>query len=851
MKEIRDVGASLWISASAGTGKTKSLVDRLLALLLNGVNPNKILCLTYTRTAASEMLDRLAQQLQDFRRMSERELLESLKKLGFDERHLPRAKSLYEKSLLPSGLVQIKTIHGFCSWILKKFPLETGIHPGMGVCDDYQKNQLLNTAVNKAFVTKDLQDALQLIADYIQDFPALMGNNIARLTEFTSKFSDFEQLYADFFGLERKYINLNEKEIIGHLLNECFSGRMAETFLELAEILSGGSAEDVEKSECLKAGAQKLSDDFLPAFFTKELKIRARKCSAALAKKHPSLVHRLEEAARRSEEFLAAKRKYMATKINAAFFIVAKKIIGEFNKLKKEHYCVDFNDLIWTTSTLLKDMEWVMYKIDGGLDHLLIDEAQDTSPEQWDIVETIANEFFSNYGSEKTVFVVGDEKQSIYSFQGADLEQFRRMRDFFQKSSEACGQKFYNLDLNVSYRSTGNILSFVDTVFRDIFPNTSHVPHRSPEGGVVEIVELFASDTDEDGDGEESVASAWEVMKSVVGVTADEKLAIHIANLIRNAIDEGVFVPSRGRSARPSDFLILFQHRDIETMRRILDALGNAGIPTSGIDRFRLKDELIVEDLITLAEFAVFPQDDLACALVLKSPAVGLNEDELRELCISRKESHLWDHIWITEALDRHHRHALEKLKGHLDNALRVSVYDFFMHLLTDGLREKFVARLGPSCLDALREFLEIVQDNDMPVQSFCDWFRSFDHETKRESSGVECVKLMTVHSAKGLQSPFVIIADSHFFREDDDKILQTPEGILLWDFSSRARTNEINMLWAQESCRHREESQRLLYVALTRAEDFLYILGKKRKKMHESCWYNILSRGRTAKSAK
>jgi ATP-dependent helicase/nuclease subunit A len=482
-------------------------------------------------------------------------------------------------------------------------------------------------------------------------------------------------------------------------------------------------------------------------------------------------------------------------------------------------------------------MQWVMYRIDGGLDHLLIDEAQDTSPEQWEIVETIVDEFFANYGSLKTVFVVGDEKQSIYSFQGADVEQFRQMHNYFRKCSESSGQRFHNVVLNTSYRSTGNILSFVDDVFRNIFPNISHISHRSPNGGVVEIVELFEDDSEE-----ERADDAWEIAKIADIVTAEEKLASYIANLIHDAIDDGVFVASKCRPAMPSDFLILFQHREHKTMRLILRALSNFGVPTSGIDRFLLKDELIVEDLMIFAEFAVFPQDDLACARVLRSPVVGMGENELMDLCIARKDAHLWDYLWENGELCL--RYSLDNLKAHLDSVFRVPVYDFFINLLTDDLLKRFVARLGAQCLDVLREFLEIVHDNNTAVSAFCDWFRSYNHEIKRESFSGECVKLMTVHSAKGLQAPFVIIADSHFFREDDNKILKTPDGIFIWDFSRKSRNKKLEELCRLESQRNAEESHRLLYVALTRAEDFLYILGKKpRKNLHNSCWYSIVSR--------
>ncbi|MDR2268491.1 MAG: UvrD-helicase domain-containing protein, partial [Holosporaceae bacterium] len=326
IKEIKDVGASLWISASAGTGKTKSLVDRLLALLLNGVNPSKILCLTYTRTAAAEMLERLARQLQDFRRMSDGELRTELENIGFDERYMPVARSLHEKSMMPSEWVQIKTIHGFCNWILQKFPLETGMHSGMSICDDYQKKSLLSAAMEKVFADEQYRDSLELITGYISDLSAFIENNLSKITKFTLQFDDFGQLYADFFNINPNKILQDEKGLSSHLIDEIFSGQAKRIFLELAEVLFFGSAKDVEKATYLKTAAENLSDDFLWAFLTKKLEPLEKKCSQALAQKYPSLPSRMEEVTRLAIEFLEAKRKYMSTKMNAAFFSVAKKI---------------------------------------------------------------------------------------------------------------------------------------------------------------------------------------------------------------------------------------------------------------------------------------------------------------------------------------------------------------------------------------------------------------------------------------------------------------------------------------------------------------------------------------------
>jgi ATP-dependent helicase/nuclease subunit A len=322
-------------------------------------------------------------------------------------------------------------------------------------------------------------------------------------------------------------------------------------------------------------------------------------------------------------------------------------------------------------------------------------------------------------------------------------------------------------------------------------------------------------------------------------------LAQYIADFIRNAIADNVFVESKNRSARASDFLILFQRRDIESMKDVVNAMKNVGVPVAGIDKVLLKDELIVEDLIVFAEFSLFPLDDLACARVLKSPIVGMHENDLMRACLDRKDEHLWDFLLKNNALCE--SYSLRELQKFIEKAYDISVYDFFMFALTSGIKEKFVCRLGEKCLDVLYEFLDVATTyeggNTSSLHSFLQWFRSFEHEIKRESfSNEDSVRLMTAHASKGLQSPFVILADANFFRVHDDKLLQSEDGILVWDFSSDSRSSSIEKLRRKYEDFHMNESRRLLYVAMTRAEDFLYILGEKQnKKIHDDCWYNFI----------
>jgi ATP-dependent helicase/nuclease subunit A len=321
-----------------------------------------------------------------------------------------------------------------------------------------------------------------------------------------------------------------------------------------------------------------------------------------------------------------------------------------------------------------------------------------------------------------------------------------------------------------------------------------------------------------------------------------------VANFIDGVIGKRVLVESRNRGARPSDFMILFRRRDVKTMKNIINALKNKGIPTAGLDRISLKDELIVEDLIAFAEFSVFRMDDLMCARCLKSPLVGMTENDLMRICIGRGDKKLWAYLRENEELWQ--KYSLEKLQNYMDKASQLSTHDFFMNMLMDGGIEKFIRRLGSDCLDVLQEFSDMImtyeKENNPALQKFLVWFRSFDHEIKRTPGDAkDAVRLMTVHGAKGLQAPFVLVADGDYFKTNDEKILENEEGVVLWDFAKNFRARKMQQLHKDNAQAAFEESLRLLYVAMTRAEDFLCILAKNREKsqkeLPKKCWYSTI----------
>jgi ATP-dependent helicase/nuclease subunit A len=759
--------------------------------------------------------------------------------MGFDESYVKPAKSLHEKSL-SSEWVCIQTIHSFCLGILRRFPLETGLLPGIKLCDSYQRKQMLDTAIESVLVDEKYRAHWETVAVHVVDVRDLLtDDNITKIQHFMAKTQDFSSLYGGFFNLDQDYCDLSNQELNERLFLKIFGNRHRRIFAELAETLFLGGVTDVKKAETLRANSANPTEKFVDAFLQKNTgKVYDRLCTRAIA--GSGFQERMLEVALKALQFQGIRKNYIAAKANVAFFSVASEIIQKFIELKALNHCLDFNDVITITATLLDDMDWVIYKIDGNVDHILIDEAQDTSPEQWEIIRKISDEFFANYQSNRTLCVVGDEKQSIYSFQGANVKLFSKMRAYFKNRSTICGQKFHEILLNESYRTTGGILSFVDDVFAGVFPGIKHLSRRDARSGVVEVVDLFEDDPQEE-------TAFWETDDSEKQ-SAGRKLSLYVSEFIKNAIEKRGLVESKQRAARASDFLILFQRRDVETMENIITVLREAGIRATGIDRVLLKDQLIVEDLIAFAEFSVFQRDDLMCARCLKSPLVGMTEEDLMRCCLDRREEKLWNYLQNNEEL--YQKYSLNRLQNYMDSAFQLSAYDFFTNALMDGVEEKFLRRLGTGCLDILHEFLDVVmlyeKENTPSLPSFLHWFKSFEHEIKRESfSEEDAVRLMTVHASKGLQAPFVLVADAHFFQTKGEKFLETEEGVLLWNFGSDARTEKIAPLHENNLLSDLEESQRLLYVALTRAEDAVCVLGQRRTNaLNDKCWYNFIQSG-------
>ena len=851
---------SVWVEASAGTGKTKVLSDRVLRLLLDGVLPSRILCLTYTKAAAVEMNNRIAEKLSKWAVIDNEKLIDELKSLlgkeiAKDDKLLLRSRRLFALLLDTPGGVKIQTIHSFCQDVLKRFPLEAKISPYFEVVDDRSSREALEN-IKKEILNNpgdiEVSEALNFLTANSSEkaFPDILESITTQrnmIEECLSKHSSNESLVskiADKFGLEK---NVSKEK-----LEEDFWNNLdVEKLSMLIKALDVGTDTSKKKAYTLaKARDEKDLNEFLGVFLT-EGKPRARMLVKDSIAKYPQAESCCEyfmtSCVRLLEKFKIINL-FLSTK---AVLILANEMLKKYHDYKKLHSKLDYNDLIVITKKLFespKVAEWILYKLDGGIDNVLIDEAQDTSPEQWAIVKAITKEFFSGKGSHEknpTVFVVGDRKQSIYSFQGADPKEFEKMHRYFEKESN----NFKTVNMEVSFRSTAAILDTVNTVFDYKKAKSgvvaeqqriAHVPSRIGDGGRVELWELVEPEKDDVSD------KIWlPPVEKITVVSPSAKLANKIAENIKNKVTRGELLKSKGRPLQYGDFLILVQKRTafVEEMVR---ACKNTGVNIAGVDKIKLNDQIAINDLLAVAKFCLLPDDDLNLACLLKSPLFGLNDDDLFNLCYKRED----DSVWARIKKDDRYANQAEVLENLINVSQEVRPFELFCYVLNnlEG-RKKFVERLGKDCEDAIDVFVNLCLDFEREhipsLQLLVEWMEADEVEVKRdlEQSDNNAVRLMTVHGSKGLQAPIVILPDTtkvkslsrdaKWFKADD---------ILLYPLNKDCYSQECEKLIVKEKELLLDEYHRLLYVALTRAEECLCVCGFKNKNNPNSeSWYEVI----------
>jgi ATP-dependent helicase/nuclease subunit A len=749
-RRAADPAVSAWVGASAGSGKTTLLTARVLRLLLGGCDPGRILCLTYTRAAAAEMATRLAARLGDWAAMPDARLAAALDDLGVaaEEATMARARGLFARVLDQPGGLRIATIHAFCQSLLRRFPLEAGVAPHFALVEERDAAELLAAARDEALTDPSaaIAEAVATVAPLSREdgFAQLVGTVLGaggRLARALQEANAPDGVAA----MQRRVLALDLDATEAELLAAACARDMT-ALTRAAGALALGGKEDQDRAAAMHPWLALSHDGRLGAweswqkvFLTETGTIRKRLATKKAIAAMADLVAVMEDEAAYVLAVESDRRAVRAAEASAALVRLVTPVIEAYGRRKRSRAGLDYADLIGHARALLAsaDTAWVQYKLDGGLDHVLLDEAQDTSPAQWEVVERLTEEFFAGEGAReglaRTLFAVGDVKQSIYRFQGAQPAEFgaARTRTADRVAAAHGSGHFRTEQLAVSFRSTEPVLALVDAVFaapeaaEGVALDGTAITHRPVRLGEAGRVELWPP-IDPDPIPE---ATEWSPDPRNRVRDAEEKLAEAIAAMIKGWLETNERLPARGRPIRPGDILVLVRRRRA-FVGQLVRALKRRDVRVSGIDRMRLAEELAVMDVLATLDALLLPEDDLTFAAALRSPLFGLTDPSLMALAVGRGRLPLRAALRRRAPERQDWREAEERFAALAARADFDTPHALIARLLGPlGGRARLLARLGPDAADPIDELLNaaLAHERAHPpsLQGFLAWLRA------------------------------------------------------------------------------------------------------------------------------
>jgi ATP-dependent helicase/nuclease subunit A len=883
-----DPDVSAFVAANAGSGKTHVLVSRVIRLLLGGVPPEKILCITFTKAAAANMAQRVFATLGRWVRMPDDELNAAIRNIGAqapDAAMRTRARKLFASALETPGGLKVQTIHALCTRLLQQFPFEANVPAHFSVLVDRDQNDMMERA----------NLAVLLDASANPASPAGRALDIAMASAADVTFKDVVReacLSRDHFIKWSDNAGTTEAAMaqVAHALGIGLHDRIEDVETEIvdgpylprnewravAAHLDTGLDTDRKRAETLRRAADLAGsaqvEEYLGLFLDSNNKLRSSVVTKALARTLPQLAALTADEITRISSLIDKRRAIIQRDRTQALLVIANAVAEHYRREKLERGLLDYDDLIDKTYHLLTRVSsgWVHFKLDRGIDHVLIDEAQDTSPRQWEIIDRLTSEFTAGAGArdgvKRTIFAVGDEKQSIFSFQGAAPREFDSRRREIKARFEDAQLKFESVEFKHSFRSGRAILQSVDHVFREpsIFKSIHAISNGYPVHDALgdaapALVDLWELEKPS----EKQTGTGWTAaLDAVSGTDPEVRLAQRVRGEIAALIAAQTMTGSTG-NRRPisyGDVLVLVRRRG-KAFDAIIQALKHAGVPVAGADRLKLTEHIAVIDLMNLADALLLPRDDLALAVALKSPLFDLNDDDLLMLA-PRREGSLRETLAAHAATGGRIAAALDRLERFERRFAQETPFSFFSWLLGgDGGRARFLARLGFEANDALDEFLELAlsyeQKAPASLQGFMAWLRAADTEVKRDMEiARDEVRVMTVHGAKGLEASVVFLIDTTTSPIDTHRVnlIRMPPqgnaapdaaGVVLW---AGKKDDDLAPVAAARNIMREEtedEYRRLLYVAMTRAADRLIVGGvQPRKASSAVSWYTLIEQG-------
>lgn len=884
-----DPATSAFVAANAGAGKTHVLVNRVIRLLLDGVSPEKILCITFTKAAAANMAQRVFETLGRWVTLDDAALDAAILATGATKpfaKTRERARELFACALETPGGLKVQTIHALCTRLLQQFPFEANVPARFAVLDDRDQSEMMeranlavlleasnapNSAVGRALAT-----AMAYAADVT--FKEVVREACLSREHFIAWADQAGGIEAARAQLART-LGVTANDRLADIERDIVDGpHLPRTrWKDIAAIFMTGSKTDQDQANRLLAAFDLDGDAQLEIYFsvflTQSLEPRKSLLTKKLGDAQPGLAQTLSDEAARLAGLLERRRAVIQRDRTEALLTIASTVASHYRAEKQQRGLLDYDDLIDKTLAMLANVSsgWVHYKLDRGVDHVLIDEAQDTSPRQWDIVDRIIAEFTSGEGArdgvKRTIFAVGDEKQSIFSFQGAAPREFDHRRRELERRFTHAGLRFTPVSFTYSFRSGATVLSAVSETFKaqDVYKSITTdldgmPPHLALGDAAPSLIDLWELEKPDERPDIEGWQAPFDAMSETSPqVKLARRVQAEIATLIGNGTMTG---PANDRRRlRYGDILVLVRRRE-KTFNAVIQALKYAGIPVAGADRLKLTEHIAVIDLMSLADALLLPRDDLALAVALKSPLFGLDDDDLLKIAPKRKGS-------LREALAQHTdsdpklKAAHDRLTRYEERALTDTPFTFYAWLLGgDGGRARILKRLGPEANDALDEFLDLALNYERKapasLQGFMAWLRAADTDVKRDMDiGRDEVRVMTVHGAKGLEASVVFMVDTTTSPRDTQRLrlIRVPQGnpdphglnVNVWAGSKADDPAAVAAARAAMLDDTEDEYRRLLYVAMTRAADRLIVGGCQpgnRKEVREHSWYDLIAKG-------
>lgn len=866
-QQAADPAAHVWVNASAGSGKTKVLIDRLLRLLLGTeemrpVEPGRILCLTFTRAAAAEMQHRLQHRLMQWAVLDETKLQAALEDLTGqvpNARQLHRAQGLWQKMLAASPPLRIQTIHSLAQSILAQFPLEAGVMPYFTLLPEWQLDGLRQQAMQQLWQDPSLATTWQRVSaqnnskDYLQ-------KTLWRAAQTTILPS--HDTFCRAFGLPAA-IDLNAPLAIElsftqqHQLKRLLQGLQGSTQAEQKL-----KQQIVQWLEASAPQRQPILQHYADCWLTQTGEPRKKLLSVATLKQHPELNELAGQATNDVMHWLQLNDAQQAALLTADWLQLGQAAAKIYRQLKRAEHGLDYDDLIHHAAALLQDPAqamWVLYKLDGGLDHLLVDEAQDTSPTQWAIIKALSNDFWGGLSARnhhRTLFVVGDFKQSIYSFQGADPRQTAHIRDQLAEYAQNAQKEWRQVPLQHSFRSTVEILKFIDAVFADAAlaravtleeTIVTHIAQPDAKGGEVTVWPVFTL-------AEKTSEAPWALTDYQTSEHPVEQLAQQVAQTIADWLKKGKTLFATGCAITPGDIMIIARKRNplLNACRR---ALQQQHIPVAADDQIAIFETLAVQDCLSFLRWCTDADDDLALAEILKGPLFNWQDDQLFDLAYGRDDT-LWQALQAKA----------ENISAYLAHWLKQAALLPLAKFLVDWLHSAcltaangwlaFAAIHGPLSQSYIQQFLQLADSfaaaGPAHLPGFLNWCREqADLTLKQASSMPLAVRLLTVHGAKGAEAPIIFVLDDlqaagkGWRQENDwlpaDPAFSFPRYIGNIDFP----TPVLNEAIEKQRAAYMAEHWRLLYVALSRARERLIIAayGSEKTDLAES-WFGAVQAG-------